>query len=34
MKERHMEGIRRAKENGVYKGRKPGSSESSDDFLN
>jgi hypothetical protein len=34
MKERQMEGIRRAKENGVYKGRKPGSSESNDDFLN
>lgn len=34
MKERQMEGIRKAKENGVYTGRKPGTRESKEDFLN
>ena len=34
MYERKMEGIARAKENGLYTGRKKGSSESVDDFLN
>jgi hypothetical protein len=34
MKERQMEGIRKAKENGVYTGRKLGSKDSDDKFLN
>jgi hypothetical protein len=34
MKERQMEGIRRAKENGVYTGRKVGTKESTEIFLN
>lgn len=33
MKERQMEGIRKAKENGLFTGRKPGSKESVEDFL-
>lgn len=33
MKERQMEGIRKAKENGVYTGRKKGSSETIEQFL-
>lgn len=33
MKERQMEGIRKAKENGLFTGRKPGSRESVEDFL-
>ena len=34
MRERQMEGIQRAKERGVYTGRKTGSRESKDEFLN
>jgi len=34
MKERQLEGIQRAKDNGVYTGRKPGSKESIDKFIN
>lgn len=34
MKEKQMEGIRKAKENGVYAGRKSGTNESIESFLN
>lgn len=34
MKERQLEGIKKAKENGIYTGRKPGTKESKDTFLN